>query len=818
MSDIKRVVLSTLEPQKVCAKVVKKPTRTVRIRVSLPESNEDKCPEYNFKDELAAVKKKIKQNGKEPVPIVPNGVDPFGDENDEDVQRIALELEAKYGTGVSGGSKKRRKGRKDDYADIGAGYDESDSFIDNTDGYDEIIPHNVTTVRGGFYINSGALEFKTDDEATSEVSSSSSEEEESESEEEDSTLKLNRKRVLETSEEEEEDGNSNHSTQGAKKQEGEKPNISMQQAIQKKLFSREKIQIKKRKLDEQKNAAKELLRDKKSEPNGTVSDAGKDSLKENKKPMRLSSVIAAIDSVLGQADGQKAAENIAGSADQSIGPPNNMHELTSIGTDMSTSGLEIVKLPENLPPEILQVIESLKRSAKEYKDGGKVKFFSGDVNTTLLKLERMCKVLGRSSRVRVYEHLAPFVKCRKETLIKRAKNLVYEDENSKLKKAIDKLKGQIIQLMPALVTNHEKECQRILQRKFSLEAATNDEIKNLKTPRRKFPLHEEMKRILRDIANLKKRCLLHEGKSKNDIEVLLTDYLRVNILTLWPEGWMSMAVLKKFCTAMAIKTPDPKSLSNANINKHSQKMPAPLINYSSGNNITITPVNLTDKLNDVGLGSKFKPDVEVVSSVTEKPANNIVPSIKKPPEPIVEKIIMAVYKDKPDIKDNGVIKMSKHKEEPVIPKDMHCQIIDLTDTPVNRLPVADQEKSQDSNIGASLKSKFPALTVTPTSSRSHLEKEREDIQKVVESLKALQKLSSPSKTEMSNPAVSVIAFNKTYSNSNFGPNSGVTNNERTNFSGAIGFQDEFQKQFTSSLNNHKSPPSTPSSSGFNRCS
>lgn len=49
-------------------------------------------------------------------PNAENGLDPFADD-DDDVRRIAMQFEEKYGG--TGANKKKRKGRKDDYADIG---------------------------------------------------------------------------------------------------------------------------------------------------------------------------------------------------------------------------------------------------------------------------------------------------------------------------------------------------------------------------------------------------------------------------------------------------------------------------------------------------------------------------------------------------------------------------------------------------------------------------------------------------------------------------------------------------------------------------
>ncbi|EFA02584.2 yemanuclein isoform X1 [Tribolium castaneum] len=830
MSEIKRASLIPLGPQKESDKSSKEPRKTVRISVVLPESTEDTCPEFNYKDELAAAKKRLKY---QEMGGTANGLSKFDEfDDDDDVKRIARQMEEKYGTGTSL-NKKKRKGRKDDYADIGMGYDESDSFIDNTDGYDEMIPQNVTTLHGGFYINSGALEFKTDDEAESDFSSSSSDDE-------GSRKTASRKRIIESSDETDRENKTetvdNPSTV-PKKRKIQNGGNGVQQSLKKKLLAQNKIYIKKRRLlDPDKKTVKELLREKREDLNMSIPEELKlnDSINEDqkdKKNMSISNVTDVIESVVKAATGPETNQNT---------PTKVVANSTSDG-ESSHDNTREVKLPENLSPDIASVITAIKRSSELNTDPNNI--FTSEINILILRLERKCKCLGKPSKMKVYEHLATFLKCKTETLTRRAKSLVLDDEQKKLKNLLSGLKSEINNIMPSLLESYEKESQRIIQKKFSHENADNEDNKSLRLPKRRFQWNEVTKKLLKDILILKKRSLLFEGKTKESLDTQMTTFLKTEIQVLWPEGWMSMNALNKIYTTYA----DPKRLINSSLSSNSPNSTPPTKPSSSSNstplvknlpqsfnnsNLSITPIvpaaksetsgnKILSVTNEVTVSKTYEPS-KFTKSLPETPQPcDISPAspkkefegklkVKPSSELLKPPVSNHVRKDPMPISDDSVIYIDSDGFNPMKKSDdNYCQVIDLSDKAEFKKEAKSVPKKETSisPLIPEHVSKHHELSITPTYPKIDPKPKTscaagDDIQKVMENLKVLQKMSSPKKCEpaQSSSAVSVIAVNKSFAPK---PTHEASTMQRYDYNKSdynTGFQDEFQKQLFSALN------------------
>lgn len=98
------------------------------------------------------------------------------------------------------------------------------------------------------------------------------------------------------------------------------------------------------------------------------------------------------------------------------------------------------RLPDNLPAELEAEVRRLKRAAQLRSTEGKCKFFRGHVNQLLLSVELRARELGPGQRQSVFAHLACFLPCTKETLLKRAKKLRLDQEDGRLGEPLRRLK------------------------------------------------------------------------------------------------------------------------------------------------------------------------------------------------------------------------------------------------------------------------------------------------------------------------------------------------------------------------------------------
>jgi ubinuclein len=124
--------------------------RTLRFDLELAPPTEESTNEFSYTELVEGDKRKRER-------VLNLGSGPEAGP-DNQLTALAQRLGEKYG---APGPKKRKKQRvfESDLIDRGYGYDTNDSFVDDSEMYEDFVPPQVDTKFGGFYVNTGDLEF-----------------------------------------------------------------------------------------------------------------------------------------------------------------------------------------------------------------------------------------------------------------------------------------------------------------------------------------------------------------------------------------------------------------------------------------------------------------------------------------------------------------------------------------------------------------------------------------------------------------------------------------------------------------------------------
>ncbi|XP_053399236.1 ubinuclein-2-like isoform X2 [Mercenaria mercenaria] len=535
MEGPKRLQFTTLGPPGKQEKKDVTP-KTHRFNLDIPESTDTTCPEFFYTELLKTIPGTEEK---------PKSDDPFDDDDADKLAAIARGFEEKYNKPITG--KKKKKKWQDNYylEQLGEGYDENDTFIDNSEAYDEVLPETMTTKLGGFYINSGRLELK-------EMSDSSEDEFRS-----PLPVKKNKKRRI--SSDEDSDG------EKVVKKKKMKDTLSVDGEVKKKKKKKlivppgekpiKKVKLKDKVKDGKSNAVSALIKTTSPNLNGDSVENGvisSDSDEDDEvKSQMKSNISMVIDSVVAMAANDS----------------NSRGEFEDSMPKKDIDPESIPKLPLTLPSGMEEKIH-----AKETRDG-KCKFFTENVNKLLLEVEMASKQMTVSNRSAMFGHLAAFLPCSKETLLKRAKTLRVKELEDKIKEPLDKLKEAVNRIMPALIEKYEEDCKKVALEKLEEvnketpkeekereggkeDAATesdedektnqSDTAKKRQTgPRKKFVWDAEVRSLLCDVVRVKMHTyMMSKGKSQT-AEEFCKAFLEQDVRPIWPKGWMQTRVLYK---------------------------------------------------------------------------------------------------------------------------------------------------------------------------------------------------------------------------------------------------------------------------------
>nr|XP_014688579.1 ubinuclein-1 isoform X1 [Equus asinus] len=528
----------------------------VRITLTLFEPDHKRCPEFFYPELVKNIRGKVK--GLQPADKKKELPDPFNDEEKErhKVEALARKFEEKYG------GKKRRKDRIQDLIDMGYGYDESDSFIDNSEAYDELVPASLTTKYGGFYINSGTLQFRQASESEDDFIKEKKKKSPKKRKLKEGGEKIKKKKKDDTYDKEKKSKKSKFSKAGftalnaskEKKKKKYSGALSVKEMLKK--FQKEKEAQRKR--DEEHKpvtvsaAEAQGLRELEGASDPLLSLFGSTSDND------LLQAATAMDSLTDLDLEQLLSESPEGS------PFHDMDdESDSLGVGLDQEFRQPSSLPEGLPAPLEKRVKELAQAARAAEGESRQKFFTQDINGILLDIEVQARELSSQSRSGVYAYLASFLPCSKDTLVKRARKLHLCEQGGRLKEPLQKLKEAIGRAMPEQMAKYQDECQAHTQAKVAKmleeekdkeqrERICSDEEEDeekggrrIMGPRKKFQWNDEIRELLCHVVKIKLESYDLERNKAQSWEDYVKAFLDAEVKPLWPKGWMQARTLFK---------------------------------------------------------------------------------------------------------------------------------------------------------------------------------------------------------------------------------------------------------------------------------
>ncbi|CRK89368.1 CLUMA_CG003124, isoform A [Clunio marinus] len=520
------------KPEKNTGTIVNK-SKTFRLDLDLFEPDEHKFPEFNYKKLAYIEKKKQKKIAK-----LPNGNhdDPFA-EDDDNVERIARELEAKYGNASSYGKTGRHT-----YIDRAAGYDASDTFIDDTEAYDELIPDEIETDRGGFYINSGSLEFKklsNFERPGDEI-----------------RMPKAKKRALSTSSESSGSDDVNEEKNVEEKLKKKKNHTEKKVKVNTTSSSDEQGKAKKSKKEKREKVAEKVEKVEKPKEVQPVKEPEKKKTVE-KEPEKILKTTTVKDMLRAKRDnlrkmeqGKPTSSGATTATDDEGGESESVSSLAVSESSRDSqpemapqNEVKEVHLPENLPAPIVQLINNLKQQA-ESASASKSAFFNNNTLNQLVTIDNGAKSVNATVRINVFNYLEQFVPCTKKTLFAKLRKHRIQQIETKVNNEINKMRKIVADAMPNEILKHEQE-MRIYEERKTTHQIVGDNSFELHVPRKKFHWNDNSRLVLSLIVQYLQELHKSTKVKKESEQEFLLRRLRDEVVALWPEDWIKIEDFSK---------------------------------------------------------------------------------------------------------------------------------------------------------------------------------------------------------------------------------------------------------------------------------